>query len=182
MFLSFCYTSKMLMHVHDCCRLIIVFWICWSFLIYVTYSWEAGMGDVMSDNILTEYYIPDYILVPGSEPKKPLWMPSCPVLVFINSKSGGQLGGDLLLTYSSVLNKNQVFVLFIYLCLLLEDNAILTMSIHLHNQLVLGWLILRFLIWGRRNLIRCYTKFMPLWGHLNSMGMFWLQLFRIAWE
>ncbi|XP_021288384.1 diacylglycerol kinase 5-like isoform X2 [Herrania umbratica] len=76
---------------------------------FLSRSWEAGMGDVMSDNILTEYYIPDYILVPGSEPKKPLRIPSCPVLVFINSKSGGQLGGDLLLTYRSVLNKKQVF-------------------------------------------------------------------------
>ncbi|GFP89541.1 diacylglycerol kinase 5 [Phtheirospermum japonicum] len=31
-----------------------------------------------------------------------------PVLVFINSKSGGQLGGDLLVTYRSLLNKKQV--------------------------------------------------------------------------
>ncbi|XWS09918.1 hypothetical protein CRYUN_Cryun39dG0031100 [Craigia yunnanensis] len=67
------------------------------------------MGDVKSGHILSDYYIPNYILVPGSEAKKPPWVPSCPVLVFINSKSGGQLGGDLLLTYRSVLNKNQVF-------------------------------------------------------------------------
>ncbi|XVF18999.1 hypothetical protein REPUB_Repub11eG0073000 [Reevesia pubescens] len=67
------------------------------------------MGDVKSVDILIDYYIPNYILVPGSEARKPPCIPSCPVLVFINSKSGGQLGGDLLLTYRSVLNKNQVF-------------------------------------------------------------------------
>ena len=70
------------------------------------------MGDIKSGHILSDYYIPNYILVPGSEAKKPPWVPSCPVLVFINSKSGGQLGGDLLLTYRSVLNKNQVLVFF----------------------------------------------------------------------
>ncbi|XWS11119.1 hypothetical protein CRYUN_Cryun38cG0056500 [Craigia yunnanensis] len=76
---------------------------------FLSKSWEAMMGDVKSDHILSDYYIPNYILVPGSEAKKPPRVPSCPVLVFINSKSGGQLGGDLLLTYRSVLNKNQVF-------------------------------------------------------------------------
>ncbi|XP_054816053.1 diacylglycerol kinase 5-like isoform X2 [Prosopis cineraria] len=35
--------------------------------------------------------------------------PTCPVLVFINSKSGGQLGGDLLKTYRTVLSEKQVF-------------------------------------------------------------------------
>lgn len=34
--------------------------------------------------------------------------PTCPVLVFINSKSGGQLGGDLLKTYRTLLNPKQV--------------------------------------------------------------------------
>lgn len=58
-------------------------------------------------NFLKDFHIPDYILVP--EPKseihhKPQW----PVIIFINSKSGGQLGGDLLNTYRSVLNRNQV--------------------------------------------------------------------------
>ncbi|XVF04070.1 hypothetical protein REPUB_Repub05bG0049500 [Reevesia pubescens] len=67
------------------------------------------MGDFKPDHILSDYYIPNYILVPGAEAKKPPCVPSCPVLVFINSKSGGQLGGDLLLTYRSVLNENQVF-------------------------------------------------------------------------
>ncbi|XVF78038.1 hypothetical protein PTKIN_Ptkin14bG0096200 [Pterospermum kingtungense] len=67
------------------------------------------MGDVKSNHVLSDYCIPDYILVPGSLAEKEPCVPSCPVLVFINSKSGGQLGGNLLHTYCSVLNKNQVF-------------------------------------------------------------------------
>ncbi|QHN81907.1 Diacylglycerol kinase [Arachis hypogaea] len=38
----------------------------------------------------------------------------CPLIVFINSKSGGQLGGELLTTYNSLLNKNQVFDLVLH--------------------------------------------------------------------
>ncbi|KAL3835568.1 hypothetical protein ACJIZ3_010304 [Penstemon smallii] len=55
-----------------------------------------------------DYYIPNYILIPESN-KGIFQVPACPVLVFINSKSGGQLGGELLVTYRSLLNKNQVF-------------------------------------------------------------------------
>ncbi|KAJ4831357.1 Diacylglycerol kinase 5 [Turnera subulata] len=66
--------------------------------------------DAESGDALKEFYIPDYILVPGSEagdlPSS--GSPSCPVLVFINSRSGGQLGGELLLTYRDLLNPNQV--------------------------------------------------------------------------
>ncbi|XP_028074965.1 diacylglycerol kinase 5-like isoform X3 [Camellia sinensis] len=57
---------------------------------------------------LKKFYIPNYILVLGSEGECLPDVPECPVLVFINSKSGGQLGGDLFITYSSLLNKNQV--------------------------------------------------------------------------
>ncbi|PIN06260.1 Diacylglycerol kinase [Handroanthus impetiginosus] len=59
--------------------------------------------------ILKEYYIPDYILLPESEEKEECDVPACPVIVFVNSKSGGQLGGELLITCRSLLNKNQVF-------------------------------------------------------------------------
>ncbi|KAJ7981679.1 diacylglycerol kinase [Quillaja saponaria] len=69
-------------------------------------SWEVLMG---SGNVLEDFYIPDYILVPGSEVEKNTKVPSCPVIVFINSKSGGQLGRELLISYRSLLNKNQVF-------------------------------------------------------------------------
>ncbi|KAM7270129.1 hypothetical protein ACFE04_029343 [Oxalis oulophora] len=58
---------------------------------------------------LKEFCIPSYILIPDSELLHVPDVPECPVLVFINSKSGGQLGGDLLVTYRSLLNENQVF-------------------------------------------------------------------------
>ncbi|OAY74989.1 diacylglycerol kinase 5-like isoform X2 [Ananas comosus] len=58
---------------------------------------------------LEDFYIPDYILVPESEQGSISSEPSCPVIVFINSKSGGQLGGDLIKTYRELLNKLQVF-------------------------------------------------------------------------
>ncbi|KAG6751336.1 hypothetical protein POTOM_045869 [Populus tomentosa] len=68
--------------------------------------------DSVSDSdFLKEFYIPNYILVPDSKSDStpPPQLPQCPVLVFINSKSGGQLGADLLKTYSALLNENQVF-------------------------------------------------------------------------
>lgn len=58
--------------------------------------------------ILYDHYIPDYILLPESETVKGCHVPSCPVIVFINTKSGGQLGGELLHAYCSLLNRNQV--------------------------------------------------------------------------
>ncbi|CAH9071434.1 unnamed protein product [Cuscuta epithymum] len=63
------------------------------------------------DPIINEFYIPTYILSPDAvgETKTIPDVPSSPVLVFINSRSGGQLGGDLLLTFRSLLNKHQVF-------------------------------------------------------------------------
>ena len=57
---------------------------------------------------LKEFKIPNYIFVPDSGCESLTDVPNCPVLVFINSKSGGQLGGDLLVTYRSLLTKNQV--------------------------------------------------------------------------
>lgn len=63
-----------------------------------------------TNGFLKKFYIPNYILIPDSEPETvPDIVPSCPVLVFVNSKSGGQLGGELLVTYRSLLNQNQVF-------------------------------------------------------------------------
>ncbi|KAK9677968.1 hypothetical protein RND81_11G179400 [Saponaria officinalis] len=68
------------------------------------------MGDGMSSSngFLKEFYIPNYILNPESTPELLSECPECPVIVFINSKSGGQLGGNLLVTYRSLLNENQV--------------------------------------------------------------------------
>ncbi|KAJ8527697.1 hypothetical protein K7X08_015148 [Anisodus acutangulus] len=72
-------------------------------------SHEAHITDCEADNSLKDYYIPDYILLPEREIQNGYDVATCPVLVFINSKSGGQLGGQLLLTYRTLLNKNQVF-------------------------------------------------------------------------
>lgn len=66
------------------------------------------MSHKRSENVLKDFYIPDYILVPGLEHQDAGDVPECPVIVFINSKSGGQLGGELLVTYRTLLNKNQV--------------------------------------------------------------------------
>lgn len=61
-------------------------------------------------DFLKDFQIPNYILL--SEPKDEIvYAPKCPVLVFINSKSGGQLGGDLLKTFRTLLNENQVDLL-----------------------------------------------------------------------
>ncbi|XP_050247332.1 diacylglycerol kinase 1-like isoform X1 [Quercus robur] len=80
-----------------------------SFCDFLSRSWEFVMGDTISDNSLKDFYIPNYILVPGSKVEDVSHVPACPVIVFINSKSGGQLGGELLVSYRAVLNKNQVF-------------------------------------------------------------------------
>ncbi|XP_057526523.1 diacylglycerol kinase 5 isoform X3 [Amaranthus tricolor] len=68
------------------------------------------MGDPTLDpnGQLKEFWIPDFILNPDSEEEDYADVPECPVIVFVNSKSGGQLGGNLLETYRSLLNKNQV--------------------------------------------------------------------------
>ncbi|PNX96763.1 diacylglycerol kinase iota-like protein, partial [Trifolium pratense] len=67
----------------------------------------------MADDFLKNFKIPDYILSPEFKVEKSdesvLVVPECPVLVFVNSKSGGQLGGDLLQTYRTLLNEKQVF-------------------------------------------------------------------------
>ncbi|KAK1372434.1 hypothetical protein POM88_028627 [Heracleum sosnowskyi] len=60
-----------------------------------------------ADDFLKDYIIPDYILVPGSDIREVSYVPSCPVIVFVNSRSGGQLGAELLVTYRSLLNENQ---------------------------------------------------------------------------
>ncbi|KAM0906732.1 hypothetical protein ACQ4PT_016595 [Festuca glaucescens] len=57
---------------------------------------------------LEEYRIPDYILKPDAQQVLVDHAPLCPVLVFINSKSGGQLGSSLITTYRELLNEAQV--------------------------------------------------------------------------
>ena len=63
------------------------------------------MGE--TEKIIEEMKIPDTIFCEikytGIEPP-----PKCPVLVFINTKSGGQLGSELLLSYRAILSEKQV--------------------------------------------------------------------------
>lgn len=67
------------------------------------------MVDTPQSDFLKDFIIPDYILVPESKVETILHAPKCPIIVFINSKSGGQHGGDLLVSFRSLLNENQVF-------------------------------------------------------------------------
>ncbi|XP_014491709.1 diacylglycerol kinase 5 [Vigna radiata var. radiata] len=69
----------------------------------------ASNQAMASSSFISNFIIPDHILVPGSLVGNKGHEPECPVLVFINSKSGGQLGGDLLQTYRNLLNPKQVF-------------------------------------------------------------------------
>ncbi|XP_051125226.1 diacylglycerol kinase 5-like [Andrographis paniculata] len=66
------------------------------------------MSNLDSEEFIKQFYIPRYIFEPELEPKNFPEIPECPVLVFINSKSGGQLGGDLLTTFQSILHEKQV--------------------------------------------------------------------------
>ncbi|GMJ06441.1 diacylglycerol kinase 5 [Hibiscus trionum] len=66
-------------------------------------------GSKYDSDFLKEFYIPTYIFNDETKSSDDTDPPKFPVLVFINSKSGGQLGGDLLQTYKSVLNEFQVF-------------------------------------------------------------------------
>lgn len=111
------------------------------------------------DNFLKEFYIPDYILLPNSEGEVLPHVPRCPVIVFINSKSGGQLGGALLITYRSLLNKNQVFWPIVMLII-----AEIWYSIELQHMcrpfLTCDWLLIcniRFLICWKRLLMMSYA-------------------------
>ncbi|KAL3624769.1 Diacylglycerol kinase 5 [Castilleja foliolosa] len=72
---------------------------------------DLAAASLVSDieNFVKQFIIPSYILLPEATLESLPDVPECPVLVFINSRSGGQLGGDLLITYRSILNEKQVF-------------------------------------------------------------------------
>lgn len=65
---------------------------------------------------LTDYHIPDYILRPDAQRVLLDHAPPCPVLVFINSGSGGQLGSSLIKTYRELLGEAQVYRLRVWKC------------------------------------------------------------------
>lgn len=71
-------------------------------------SQDVAVDSVEDVEMMKEYYIPDYILVAESETGQGCRIPACPVVVFINTTSGAQLGSELLVTYRELLNRNQV--------------------------------------------------------------------------
>lgn len=72
------------------------------------YSCSERTVTTDSEADIKEFLIPDYILLRESKAEKQSHVPASPVIVFVNSRSGGQLGGELLLSYQTLLHKNQV--------------------------------------------------------------------------
>jgi len=70
--------------------------------------------NVDGNNMMKELYIPTYIFTPESPVEHVSQIPTCPVIVFINTKSGGQLGRNLIVTYRKLLNHAQVDL--VYFC------------------------------------------------------------------
>lgn len=78
---------------------------------------------------LEEYHIPDYILKPDAQQVIVDHAPRCPVVVFINSRSGGQLGSSLIKTYRELLNEAQVPFLPFCKCTFLAGKCTFLLSI-----------------------------------------------------
>lgn len=108
------------------------------------------MADSTSEsNFLKDFRIPDYILDPQSAVEAVSYVPKCPVIVFINSKSGGQLGGDLLITYRSLLNAKQVCWTFYDVVLHVKDGNAGLRKVHENDKhLVCHGLALKLLFSG----------------------------------
>ncbi|XP_057825899.2 diacylglycerol kinase 1 isoform X2 [Cryptomeria japonica] len=66
---------------------------------------DIDEAQLIEDTKIPEYYLGDF----NTPVKEGIKAPKFPVLVFINSKSGGQLGVQLLTTYRGILNHSQVF-------------------------------------------------------------------------
>jgi diacylglycerol kinase (ATP) len=71
-------------------------------------SCSINMGETTEEinDIIQNMRIPDTIF--SEVESDPNQVPKHPVLVFINAKSGGQLGSELLKSYRAVLSENQV--------------------------------------------------------------------------
>ena len=85
------------------------------------------------NNMLKEFYVPTYIFMPESSVEQVSHIPSCPVIVFINTSSGGQLGSDLIVTYRKLLNHAQVYIFKVsrYACPVLQYPCIFTAELNI---------------------------------------------------
>ncbi|KAJ4754514.1 Diacylglycerol kinase [Rhynchospora pubera] len=66
-------------------------------------------GNAETEFLQKQFYIPSYLLDRELPTAIITSVPSCPVIFFINTKSGGQLGASLLLTCCQIVNPLQVF-------------------------------------------------------------------------
>lgn len=73
---------------------------------------KVGRGSGRSLERYEGMKIPDYILELGSAPANgaPATLPKTPIIVFVNSKSGGQLGGAIIKSFRVILNPKQVLL------------------------------------------------------------------------
>lgn len=131
-----------------------------------------AMGSIMSEINMKDFFIPNYILSIGSEVERVSHLPVCPVIVFINSKSGGQLGGELLVRYRTLLNKNQV------IRLMLNLNIIAILSSSWLWMFKFAVTFFRFLILVRTALTRCYINFIITLACSRTVETFWLLILK----
>lgn len=90
-----------------------------SIIVYASLQMEMISSSSSSEStFLRNFRVPAHILLPDSKvDTTTAESPICPVLVFINPKSGGQLGADLLITCRTLLNEGQVDLHYKVLCI-----------------------------------------------------------------
>jgi hypothetical protein len=96
-------------------------------------------NNVEKNNMLKEFYIPTYIFIPESPVEHASQIPTCPVVVFINTKSGGQLGRELIVTYRKHLNHAQVDIVYFFADILVWYNIDLAFFTAV-NEIMVLWL------------------------------------------
>jgi hypothetical protein len=86
-----------------------------------------------TNSTLKEFYISTYVFMPEFSVEQVPQIPSYPMIVFINTKGGGQLGHDLVVTYRKLLNHARVHIFKVtrYTCLLLQHLCIFTAELNI---------------------------------------------------